>query len=504
MPHLSLLWNKTLDQCGEIPETIPMQTLEDTILAKDFKRDTLSLMRKPCSPEEIAMRQPIIRMAWEDGEFRELLDEIHEKIRDLSRLWGILDRSESEEERILLFLPVMKRYALLTESMTKLEKYSGRVGEIGAGFRKIREDGSFAAAEKQCAELLDRRRESMMLTVSGSNVRAHECAFPLKNKLEEIFRRMDMEDAIPPEKHPTRAAPSVVRGYAEVYRGFLEMARGFYTGYRAQFLEGDGNISGVFGYETETAFLLEIGAYFRNLAELGYPLTCPAVSEEREMILSGLVDASLAKRGMKGSEVVPNDVHMEDKGGERLNFYILSGANGGGKTTYLRACTVAALFFVTGCPVTARSGRMMAFDNIFTHFPANESFESDGRFANETARADEIMEKATEKSFAVFNETFSGTDEKKSEEYSARLAGTMADRGTFGIYVTHIHSLTGGKIPTLAAMIDETDENRRTYKIRRVGGTTSSFAADILEKYGLDERSLAEKMIKRKGGGADV
>ena len=103
----------------------------------------------------------------------------------------------------------------------------------------------------------------------------------------------------------------------------------------------------------------------------------------------------------------------------------------------------------------------------------------------------------------MFNETFSGTDEKKSEEYSARLAGTMAERGTFGIYVTHIHTLTGGKIPTLAAVIDENDENRRTYKIRRVGGTTSSFAADILEKYGLDAQTLAGK-LRAEGGGKNV
>lgn len=504
MPHLSLLWNKPLAQCADIPEIIPMQTLEDVILAKDFKRDTLSLMRKPCSPEEISMRQPVIRMAWENDGFRELLGEIHEKIRDLSRLLGILERSESEEERILLFLPVMKKYARLTESMTKLEIYGTRAGEIGREFASVRQDPIFAEAEKRCSDLLALRRDGMMLTVSGSNVRAHECSSPLKKKLEEIFSRMDMEEAVPSVKHPTRATPSVVKGYADVNRGFLEMARSFYNSYRSRFLEGDDGISKIAGYETECAFLLEIGAYFRNLADMGYPLTCPAVSSEREMILSGLVDASLAKRGMTGSEVVPNDVHMEDRGGERLNFYILSGANGGGKTTYLRACTVAALFFVTGCPVAARSGRMMAFDNIFTHFPANESFESDGRFANETARADEITGLATENSFAVFNETFSGTDEKKSEEYSAKLASAMADRGVFGIYVTHIHALTGGKIPTLAAVIDENDENRRTYKIRRVGGTTSSFAADILEKYGLDEHSLAEKMKMRKGGGTDV
>ena len=74
----------------------------------------------------------------------------------------------------------------------------------------------------------------------------------------------------------------------------------------------------------------------------------------------------------------------------------------------------------------------------------------------------------------------------------------MYRRGTFGIYVTHIHSLTGGEIPTLAAVIDEADENRRTYKILRVGGTSSSFARDILEKYGLDAASLEKRLAERR------
>ena len=143
----------------------------------------------------------------------------------------------------------------------------------------------------------------------------------------------------------------------------------------------------------------------------------------------------------------------------------------------------------------------MAFDAVYTHFPSNESFESGGRFADETVRADKILEDATENSFAVFNETYSGTDERRSETFSKRLAETMYRRGTFGVYVTHIHALTGGEIPTLAAQIDEQDENRRTYTIRRVGGTSSSFARDILEKYRLDRSSLEEKLARRRAEG---
>ena len=145
----------------------------------------------------------------------------------------------------------------------------------------------------------------------------------------------------------------------------------------------------------------------------------------------------------------------------------------------------------------------MPFDAIYTHFPSNESFESSGRFADEADRAQAIMDAAGKGSFAVFTETYSGTDEKKSEEFSSRLAREMWSRGTFGIYVTHIHALTGGEIPTLAAEVDESAENRRTYRIRRVGATTSSFARDILEKYGLDAESLkakADAVRAQKGG----
>ena len=76
----------------------------------------------------------------------------------------------------------------------------------------------------------------------------------------------------------------------------------------------------------------------------------------------------------------------------------------------------------------------------------------------------------------------------------------MYRRGTFGVYVTHIHSLTGGEIPTLAAEVDADDANRRTYRIRRVGATTSSFARDILEKYGLDGDSLKRAAAAMKAG----
>lgn len=153
------------------------------------------------------------------------------------------------------------------------------------------------------------------------------------------------------------------------------------------------------------------------------------------------------------------------------------------------------LFFLTGCPVSAKDGEIWCFARLCTHFPSREDFTDSGRFVDEVRRADEIRAVADRDTVALFNETFSGTDEEKSERYSRGLAEDMVDCGAFGLYVTHIHSLTHGHIPTLAAVVDEDDENRRTYRIRRMDGTDSSFAEDILKKYDLTEEGLAKRLV---------
>jgi hypothetical protein len=42
-------------------------------------------------------------------------------------------------------------------------------------------------------------------------------------------------------------------------------------------------------------------------------------------------------------------------------------------------------------------------------------------------------------------------------------------------------------------VVDEADSSIRTYRIRRQRDNLSSYAADILRKYGLDEQTLAKR-----------
>ncbi len=502
MSYPSLLWKKTLRESAETEEKIPENVLADLMLAGDMKNDTLDWFRRPCGAEEILQRQGLFRILLEDGAFREKLKELSEQLSELRRITGLYDHAEDSAGRIMLFLPSLGRYFTLAKTFAGLAEYDGRAGETGRYFAGLCAEDVFRQAEAEYTQLMKNRRSELLYTIRGNEVSASEGGEMLKDKLERYFTEMGIPDAIPNRKALLRKNDSTAAAYAGVYYGFHAMCEQFYHKYAEALLTGERDFRTVFDYSGEIGFLLDASEYFIRLREAGYPLTYPAVSAKREVILNGIVDASLAKRELRGENVVPNDLLMaEQYKEEKLSFYIVTGANGGGKTTFIRACGLAVLFFLAGCPVAASSARIRPFEAIYTHFPANESFENSGRFVNEANRAEEIIEKTNENTFVLFNETYSGTDEQKSEHYSRRLADTMYERGVFGMFVTHIHSLTGSRIPTLAAVIDESDENRRTYKIKRVGATSSSFAEDILEKYRLDRESLKKRLEGERHAG---
>ena len=509
MSYPSFLW---LREEGDRAPAHPEETLTDLLGDVGFRPRSVEILRVPCVPDEILMRQGLFRRMLTDAGFAAKIATLTAMLTDAEVLAEEYARAEIREEKILLFVPVMRRCFDIVRLLEQFDGDDGRAGEIGSFWKRWHEMPAASHADKRADDLLAKYDPAIRLKIHGSEASAWERRRGVRNDFERIIREMGLEDALPAWRHPQRTTPTVIRGEAGVHFAYYGAAETSYEE-SGDFLpdgeaaDTDRDLRGLFAYIDEFRFLSDLTAYFRDLSDKHYPLCYPAVSDKREFVLEDAVDPSLSRRGIPGNAVIPNDILMaSEKNGERLSFYILSGANGGGKTTYLRTAALAALFFTAGCPVTARGGRGMAFDAVYTHFPSNESFESGGRFADETVRADKILENATENSFAVFNETYSGTDERRSEEYSKRLAETIYRRGTFGIYVTHIHALTGGEIPTLAAQIDETDENRRTYRIRRVGGTSSSFARDILEKYGLDRASLEEKLARHRAkteGGAE-
>lgn len=500
MAYPSFLYNKQLSETEDNHNAMSDNVFRDLFLDREFRRDTYDILKKGCSPYDISARQSIFRLMIDDRKFYGQIEEISRLSADASILLTRIDSSSLEEEKILLFTALLNRTAVIIGKLAELSEYGGRAGEIGKYFSSMQNEPLVLLSLKRADDISTGRKSGIRVTVHGNDVRVADGENLTVDKLESGFVNMGIPEAVPADRIPVRANENIVKGYSEVYYEYYGLAKTLYFDYAKMYLAGEYDIHTLFGIHDELVFYIDVTSYFMKLKQNGFTLTFPEITDERKAVINGIVDASLYLKDIKGNEIVPNDVIMTDNDSHpKSMFYILTGANGGGKTTYLRACGIAALFFMSGCPITADYAVMMPFEKLFTHFPSDEDFESNGRFSDECDRADEIIKEADEKSFALFNETYSGTDERRSEDYSSRLADKMYEKGVFGIFVTHIHALTGGKIPTLAAVVDENDENRRTYKIKRVANTDNSYAADILEKYGLDRKSLNDRLESLRG-----
>lgn len=509
MKYPSLLWQDGLDvekklfpvnESGRITPAsgkISQETIEDLLPKKAFCDTSAAFFRHPCREEEIEVRQKLIWHLAHDavalGRIEVLLDELG-RFEQLLRRWS--SPTIAEKAHVLLFPAVAGAFVTLAES------FAGAFpAEIGYG-QTVRE--CFAGL------LQDMQNISLRQTLDGffshypTGVRLEIGASPLvegitgghRETLRQIFAEMGIADAYPTVR-AHMADSDTIEAYCTAYPDVLSHARRLLTTYEPLLRETYA-MEDVLLYRLELIFLREVAAYTRHLEEMGYPLCLPKVAKERTIHLRALRDVSLAARELRGEEVVPNDVELAND----CRFCYVTGANGGGKTTYLRSVGIAVLFYLAGCPVSAKDGEIWCFARLCTHFPSREDFTDSGRFVDEVRRADEIRAVADRDTVVLCNETFSGTDEEKSERYSRALAEDMVDCGAFGLYVTHIHSLTHGRIPTLAAVVDETDENRRTYRIRRMDGTDSSFAEDILKKYDLTEEGIARRlamMQERRG-----
>ncbi len=244
----------------------------------------------------------------------------------------------------------------------------------------------------------------------------------------------------------------------------------------------------VTAYIPEIKFFLEIYGLLQRATKIGVPHTTAKIASTPKYIAKELYDVSLLAKNCEN--IVPNDADFT----ENEPFCFLLGANGGGKTTYLRALGVNLILFLAGCPVFAEEAEIFPFDIVLSHFPKDECFDNIGRLDEERKRTEEMLNMAENKStFLFFNETFSGTDDKRGFDLLTDTAAKIEERNCFGLYVTHFHEVMSLDYPVLSAEVDLSEANKRTFRIVKSKGNASSYAADILKKYRLDKESLESR-----------
>ncbi|MBR4459334.1 MAG: hypothetical protein IKS31_10295 [Clostridia bacterium] len=245
-------------------------------------------------------------------------------------------------------------------------------------------------------------------------------------------------------------------------------------------------------FEKESRFYLSYAALQREMEEKGFRFTEPGTSDDRPFEAKGLYDLALACVSVKnGKTVVANDFRYEE--GE--SFFVLTGPNQGGKTTFARSMGQLVYFTRIGLDVPAVQANVPFFGEIQTHFSVEESVETGrGKLKEELVRLAPMMEARKQGSFVVINELFT-----TAASYDARIMGRKVlehfiGLGCRGIYVTHLKELTKvhERVVSLQAMLDE--HRNPTFEIRRGEATDAACAENQVNKYRLTYEQLKERL----------
>ncbi|MGH7781701.1 MAG: MutS-related protein [Candidatus Binataceae bacterium] len=186
---------------------------------------------------------------------------------------------------------------------------------------------------------------------------------------------------------------------------------------------------------SELAFYLGCLNLYEQLRRKGEP-TCfpvPIASDERRHAFKGLYDVCLTLS--MEQRVVGNDVRAENK-----ELVIITGANQGGKSTFLRSLGVAQLMMQCGMFVPAESFCANVCDHLFTHYKREEDVTmKSGKLDEELARMSEIVDHLTPNSMVLFNESFAATNEREGSEIARQIISALLERRIKVFFVTHLY-----------------------------------------------------------------
>ncbi len=467
---------------------------EDVKLTAFFSEESVGAMRALCRKEDIPVRQDLLRCLDGAPELRRCLQKLSDITVELLRLHAALQDVKCENERHYVFVGLMAAVADFEQLAASLPDGGGPLLQrFSSRFRSDCSDAEHAQCSRRAQTLrtaADRaRRETFRM--SGDNLWMRP---DFKESYVDRLRRCADELGLPPYRSSrdvslrldARMVNALARLHPESFLAFRE----FYGKYAGSFDDS------ILSYRFELNFYLEALALMDRIRQAGLPLCWPVICEEKKIEIHELYDISLLLKD--GVSIVPNDALFTGQ----EPFYFLTGANGGGKTTYLRALANAVVLFLSGCPICAREAELSPLDNVFTHFPQDERFEADGRYADEQRRVGEILAAHGGNSLILLNETYSTTNEELAVQSTLELTEKLKDSGCFTLYITHQHGLEAAGVPFLSVIVDRDDQNRRTYRIARRLEAEGSYAADILRRYGLDEEALNRRFAGN--GGAEA
>jgi len=237
------------------------------------------------------------------------------------------------------------------------------------------------------------------------------------------------------------------------------------------------------------ALRLELAFYISclNLADqlnrLGEPVTFPepAPASERRLTCKGLYDVTLALTMQR--KVGGNDVAADGK-----DLVIITGANQGGKSTFLRSIGLAQLMIQCGMFVPAESFSASLCRGLFTHYKREEDVAMEsGKLDEELGRMDAIVDALTPDAMVLFNEAFAATNEHEGSEIARQTVQALLESRIKVFYVTHLYEFARGfferqKGNALFLRAERKASGERTFRLIEGVPLPTSYGPDLYHR----------------------
>ena len=235
---------------------------------------------------------------------------------------------------------------------------------------------------------------------------------------------------------------------------------------------------------------LELGFYVgclnlhERLTEKGEPTCFPEplpLASGAEFRCESLYDVCLSLR--LSERAAGNDVRSDGKA-----LFVITGANRGGKSTFLRSVGLAFLMMQSGMFVPAKGFSTNVCRGIFTHFKNEEDATmQSGKLDEELSRMSRIVETILPGSIVLMNESFASTNEREGSEIAAQIVRALLKMEIRVFYVTHLFALANGFYraamrSALFLRAERLPDGRRTFRLLEGEPLPTSFGEDLYRR----------------------
>jgi hypothetical protein len=244
-----------------------------------------------------------------------------------------------------------------------------------------------------------------------------------------------------------------------------------------------------------------------RLAAKGVPVTMPEPRQLSPFTFSctDLRDTCLELQSQ--GTVVGNDVQADGK-----SLVIITGANSGGKSTFLRSAGLAQLMMQCGLFVTAGSCRANVTRGVFTHFIREEDAGmTSGRLDDELRRMSAIADQIGPHCLMLFNESFAGTNEREGSEIGHQVVRALLEAQIKVFFVTHRFDFAERfhrqhAASTLFLRAERQPDGRRNYKLAVKEPLPTSYGEDLYYRLGgwLDKDKAATRAAARAASNGEL